>query len=58
MAELHVVKKKRSLLLWVLLLLFVLGLIAYLLLGNRAAAPGSSPVQQDSMLRYDSSRQP
>ncbi len=56
MAELHVVKKKKSPLLWVLLALLILGLIAYLLLRNEAATPDATPARADSAMGYDSSR--
>jgi hypothetical protein len=57
MAELNVVKKRKSPLPWILLAVLLLGLIAYLLLRNSADTPEGSTVQQDSTLSYNGSSQ-
>jgi F0F1-type ATP synthase assembly protein I len=57
MAELNVVKKRKSPLPWILLALLLLGLIAYLFLRNSAATPDDNGVRQDSTISYDSSGQ-
>ena len=57
MAELHVVKKRKSPFPWILLLLLVLGLLAYFLLRNDTGVTRDATTVQDSTLTYDTSRQ-
>jgi hypothetical protein len=57
MAELNVVRKKKSPLPWILLAVLLLGLIAYLFLRNSAATTTGTTQQEDSTISYDSSRQ-
>ena len=57
MAELNVVKKRKSPLLWILLAILLLGLIAYLLSRNSAETPEGTTMQQDSTLSYNNPSQ-
>lgn len=57
MAELHVVKKKKSPLPWILLALLVLGIIAYLLLRTDSGVTNTAAPAADSAINYDTAGQ-
>lgn len=58
MAELNVVRKKKSPLPWILIALVVLGLLAYFLLRDAAPDTAVSPTTTDTGYTYDSANSP
>ena len=53
MAELNVVRKKKSPFPWILLALVVLGIIAYLVFRNNDVVPDSMEQAADSTISYE-----